>query len=302
MEKLKMLLEINGNYITIVLIVVFYTMEQVLSTAFKFKKRPQHLFHNALFFGAVFIANYFFATFQVFCINWFNEREVGLFYLFEIPLLVKLLIGVALFDMTTYWFHRMAHKIPLLWRLHRVHHSDTTMDSTTYFRIHPLEILVFGTANIIGAAIFGLDLMTMTLYFFILIPFALLEHTNFIIPRWVDITLGWIFVTPNMHKVHHEQDRHYTDSNFADIFIVWDRLFGTYKYLPVKDIKFGLKEFDEDKKQTFLYQMKSPFINIQRITSNELSGIKKKPESSGDGQSDPHRLSLGNAINLEKSK
>ena len=160
-----------------------------------------------------------------------------------------------------------------------MHHSDTTMDSTTYFRIHPLEILVFGTANIVGAAIFGLDLMAMALYFFILIPFAILEHTNLLIPRWVDTTLGWIFVTPNMHKVHHAQDQHYTDSNFADIFIVWDRLFGTYKYLPVNKIKFGLKEFDEDKKQTFLYQMKSPFINIQRITSDELANIEQKPES-----------------------
>jgi sterol desaturase/sphingolipid hydroxylase (fatty acid hydroxylase superfamily) len=153
------------------------------------------------------------------------------------------------------------------------------MDSTTYFRIHPLEILVFGTANIVAAAIFGLDLMAMALYFFILIPFSILEHTNLLIPRWVDTTLSWIFVTPNMHKVHYAQDRHYTDSNFADIFIVWDRLFGTYKNLPVNKIKLGLKEFDEDKKQTFLYQMKSPFINIQRITSDDLANIEQKPES-----------------------
>ncbi len=279
MEKLKMLLDINGNYITIALLVVFYSMEQVLSTPFNFNKRPQHLFHNALFYVVVFIANYFFAIFQVFSINWFNEHEIGLLYLVQTPFLVKLLIGVALFDMTTYWFHRMAHKIPLLWRLHRVHHSDTTMDSTTYFRIHPLEILVFGTANIVGAAIFGLDLMAMALYFFILIPLSFVEHTNFLIPRWVDTTLGWFFVTPNMHKVHHEQDQHYTDSNFADIFIVWDRFFGTYKYLPVKKIKYGLKEFDDDKKQTFLYQMKSPFINIKRITSDELARIEQMPES-----------------------
>jgi sterol desaturase/sphingolipid hydroxylase (fatty acid hydroxylase superfamily) len=78
-----------------------------------------------------------------------------------------------------------------------------------------------------------------------------------------------------MHKVHHEQDQQYTDSNFADIFIIWDRLFGTYKYLPVKKIKYGLKEFDDDKKQTFLYQMKSPFLKINRIASNELKSAEK---------------------------
>jgi len=279
MEKLKMLLDINGNYIVIGLLVVFYAMEQVLSTPFKFTKRPLHLFHNVLFQIVFIIASYFFAMFQVFSITWFNEHHIGLLYLVQIPYWLKLLIGVALFDMTSYWFHRMAHKNPLLWRLHRVHHSDTTMDSTTFFRGHPLEILIFGSANIVAAAIFGLDLMAMGLYFFILIPLVFAEHTNLFFPRWMDSTLGWIFVTPNLHKVHHEQDQHYTDSNFADIFILWDRLFGTYKYRDVKEIKYGLKEFEEGKKQTFLYLMKSPFIKIKRIPSDELASIEKKPDT-----------------------
>jgi sterol desaturase/sphingolipid hydroxylase (fatty acid hydroxylase superfamily) len=75
--------------------------------------------------------------------------------------------------------------------------------------------------------------------------------------------------------VHHEQDQHYTDSNFSDLFIIWDRIFGTFKKLNVKEIKYGLKEFDDDKKQTFLYLMKSPFINIDRIHSEELANINK---------------------------
>src|SRR5215213_1726861 len=155
MEKLKMLLDVNGNYIVIGLLVVFYTMEQVLSTPFKFNNRPRHLINNALFQVVFVIANYFFVLFQFFSIEWFNEHHIGLLYFVQIPYWLKLLIGVALFDFTTYWFHRMAHKTPLLWRLHRVHHSDTTMDSTTFFRGHPLEILVFGNASIIAVGIFG---------------------------------------------------------------------------------------------------------------------------------------------------
>jgi len=279
MEKLQILLDINGNYFTIILLVVFYTMEQVLSTPFKFNKRPLHFFHNFLFFVSVFIATYFFSMFQVSSIDWLNQNEIGLLYLSNFPFWLKLLLGIALFDMTTYWCHRITHKVPLLWRIHRVHHSDTTMDSTTYFRIHPLELLVFGNANILAAAIFGLDLMALTLYFLILIPFAVFEHTNLHIPNWVDTTFGWIFVTPNLHKVHHSQDRHFTDSNFSDIFIVWDRIFGTYKYHPVNKIRYGLKDFDEDKKQTFLYQIKSPFINIHRISPEESDNSEQKPES-----------------------
>ena len=88
--------------------------------------------------------------------------------------------------------------------------------------------------------------------------------------------MGLIFVTPNFHKMHHEQDQHYTDSNFSDIFIIWDRLFGTFTYKPVTEVKYGLAEFDEKKKQSFLYLMKSPFINIKRVSSDELQKVKKE--------------------------
>ena len=81
---------------------------------------------------------------------------------------------------------------------------------------------------------------------------------------------------PDHHRVHHQQDQYYTDSNYADIFIVWDRIFGTFKIMPAKKIKYGLIEFDEDKKQKFLFLIKSPFLNIKRIT---IDGEKKnKPE------------------------
>lgn len=276
MDRLQVLLNIDPNYIIIGLLVILYTMEQLFKSPFRFDKRPQHLFNNILFQIVFFIAGYFFAIVQVFSMNWFNGQQVGLFHQLQLPYWIKLIAGVALFDMTSYWFHRMAHKVPLLWRLHRVHHSDTTMDSSTFFRGHPIEILVFGTASILAVAIFGMDLLTFGLYIFIFTPFAFVEHTNLTFPAWIDKTLGLIFVTPNFHKVHHEQNQHYTDSNFADIFILWDRLFGTFKYKPVKQIKFGLAEFDDKKRQSFLYLMISPFINISRLSSEELNKIKKE--------------------------
>ena len=276
MEKLQALINIDPNYIIIGLLVILYTMEQVFNRPFRFDKRPQHLVNNILFQVAFFIANYFFALFQVFCISWLNDHHIGLLYVVQLPFWVKLIIGVALFDMTSYWFHRLAHKTPLLWRLHRVHHSDTTMDASTFFRGHPLEVLVFGNASIIAVALFGMDMLSFGLYLFIFIPFAFLEHTNLSFPKWVDKTVGLIFVTPNFHKVHHEQDQYYTDSNFSDIFIIWDRLFGTFKYKPLKELKYGLAEFDDKKKQSFLYLMKSPFINTPRVSSEELKTIKKE--------------------------
>lgn len=80
-----------------------------------------------------------------------------------------------------------------------------------------------------------------------------------------------MFTTPNIHKVHHEKDQHYTDSNYADIFILWDRLFGTYKYKPAEELNIGLDEFDDDKKQTFWYLFKSPFLNIRRVDAQPVN-------------------------------
>ena len=272
MDTINSLLAIDLNYILIALIVIFYTLEQVLNTQFSFKKRPQHLLHNLLFqFVVFFIVYLFWATVTVFSIEWLNKNEIGLFYMIDMHLWLRLILGVAMIDMTTYWFHRLAHRNTFLWRFHRVHHSDTSVDASTNFRAHPLELIFwFGTSNILAAGIFGLDLLTLGLYFLISAPIFILEHTNLRFPAWLDKTVGLVFTTPNMHKIHHEQDQYYTDSNYADIFILWDRLFGTFKYKPVEEIKFGLKEFEDEKKQSFWWLLKSPFMNVKRIDSEQL--------------------------------
>lgn len=191
-------------------------------------------------------------------------------FLMDIPYWMKLILGVILYDFCTYWIHRASHKVPLLWRLHRVHHSDTTMDSTTTFRFHPFElILVYQTGNIFTAAIFGTDVNALFLYYFLVSIFFFLEHSNLNYPKWINKTVGLVFVMPDHHRVHHQQNQFYTDSNFADIFILWDRFFGTFKMIDPQKIKYGLKEFDSDEKQTFWYLMKSPLINIDSKADSE---------------------------------
>lgn len=270
MEFLYNLLDIDPNYIVIGLIAFFFSLEQITRSPFNFKKRISHLFQNLLFQIILVMLNVFFITIQVFSIEWLNANQIGVLYLIELPFWIKLFISVALYDITAYWIHRGTHVIPLLWRFHRVHHSDTTMDSSTVFRFHPLElILVFGIGNIATAALFGTDVLSMALYYFFLYVFFFFEHANLKYPKWLNATLGLIFVMPDHHRVHHQQDQFYTNSNYADIFIIWDRIFGTFKMMPIAQMKYGLVEFDDDKKQTFLYLIKSPFINIKRITADK---------------------------------
>jgi sterol desaturase/sphingolipid hydroxylase (fatty acid hydroxylase superfamily) len=276
MDTLNNLLSIDLNYIFIGMMVLFYSLEQLLNTQFKFKKRPQHLLHNISFQVVFYLINLLWATVTVFSIEWMNKQEIGLFYMFDLPLWAKLVLGVMIFDFVSYWFHRIAHRTPVLWRFHRVHHSDTSLDASSFFRGHPLEsIFWFGTSNILAAGIFGLDLFALGLYFLIATPFFFMEHSNLRFPKWLDNTVGVVFTTPNIHKVHHEQDQYYTDSNYSDIFILWDRMFGTFKYKPPEQINFGLKEFDEERKQTFWYLIISPFIRMGRVTSEDLKKANK---------------------------
>ncbi|WP_242085465.1 sterol desaturase family protein [Aestuariivivens sediminis] len=265
---IKLLNAINENYLIVFLIALFYSLERLLGSPFKFDRRLNHFFNNFLFQITFYFANLAFAIVQVGLISWSSENQIGLFYWIEIPLWLKVIIGVMCLDLSSYWFHRLAHNSPLLWRLHRVHHSDTKMDTSTFFRGHPLEVLVFGTSSVVACIIFGLDLSILGVYFIVLLPFLVAQHANFELPDWTDKFFGKVFITPNIHKVHHEQNQFYTDSNFADIFVFWDKLFKTYKYLPVKDMRYGLKEFDTDKKQTFWFLLISPFIKIDR-SSNE---------------------------------
>lgn len=264
MQLIDYLLSINLDQLSIGLIFIFFTLEHVLNTQFAFKGRGMHMWQNFLFMVVFLIINMVWAAFFVSVIEWLNQREIGLFYLIQIPVWSKLILAVVLLDLATYWFHRLSHRVPVIWRFHRVHHSDTTLDASTYFRSHPVEIFLwFGSAPIMLSALFGFNLMDIGLFYFVIAIFQIIEHSNLRFPSRLDKTVGLIFTTPNLHKIHHDQDQNYTDSNYADIFILWDRLFGTYQYKPVEQIKFGLPEFDQPKRQTFWYLIRSPFILVK---------------------------------------
>ncbi len=276
MNTLNKLLAIDINIIVVGLIVIFYLAENIFATQFKFNRMPQHLLQNVLMMATIYLGSLVTAVLVVKAVDWLNANKVGLFHYLDLPVWLKLVLGVMAFDFVNYWFHRTAHRVPVLWRFHRVHHSDTRMDASTNLRSHPVELLVyFGLSNVVAAAIFGLDVLALGIFLLVITPYVFLEHSNIKFPVWLDKTLGLVFTTPNIHKVHHEQDQNYTDSNYSDIFIIWDRIFGTFKYKPTGQINFGLKEFEEDKKQTFWYLIRSPFINMGRVTSEDLKKINK---------------------------
>lgn len=151
------------------------------------------------------------------------------------------LLGIVALDLSTYLAHVALHKSPLGWRFHRLHHSDEEVDVTTAFRQHPLESLWRIAAQLPAIALFGIPMWAVTLYLTISATNAQLEHANIRVPSALDRALRLLFVTPHMHKVHHSAWQPETDSNYANIFSVWDRLFGTYTgQAEVEGLRYGL--------------------------------------------------------------
>jgi sterol desaturase/sphingolipid hydroxylase (fatty acid hydroxylase superfamily) len=161
-----------------------------------------------------------------------EERGWGFLNLVSLPSWAALLIGVALLDLVVYFQHVMFHAVPVLWRLHRVHHADLDFDVTTGTRFHPIEILISTTIKCAAVAAIGASALAVLVFEVVLNATAMFNHANASVPGRVERWLRWLVVTPDMHRVHHSVLYDESSSNFGFNLPWWDRLFGTYKPEP----------------------------------------------------------------------
>src|SRR5436309_1468033 len=158
----------------------------------------------------------------------------GLFNIIALPTWASIVLSVILLDLAIYLQHVLFHAIPMLWRLHRMHHADLDIDVTTGVRFHPIEIVLsllikFGVVAAIGA-----PALAVLVFEVLLNATSMFNHSNVRMPPPVDALVRWMVVTPDMHRVHHSIIRAETDSNFGFNFPWWDRLFGTYRPQPAE--------------------------------------------------------------------
>jgi len=146
----------------------------------------------------------------------------------RLPVWMQLVLAIAALDLSTYVAHVSLHKWPLAWRFHRVHHSDEAVNVTTAFRQHPCESVWRVVWQLPAIFLLGIPTWMLAIYLALSAANAQLEHANIRVPERFDRLVRLLFVTPNMHKVHHSRSQHETDSNYANLFSLWDRLFGTY--------------------------------------------------------------------------
>jgi sterol desaturase/sphingolipid hydroxylase (fatty acid hydroxylase superfamily) len=163
----------------------------------------------------------------------------GLFNAVSWPLWLMFPVTVLILDLTAYVFHRLLHTVPLLWRLHKVHHADLDYDITTALRFHPLESLVTVGSTLLAIAALGAPPVAVMTYQVLILSGGIIVHGNIHLPPKLDSALRLCIVTPDMHRIHHSVDFREGNSNFAGIFSVWDHLFGTYIKDPAAG-KYGM--------------------------------------------------------------
>lgn len=186
------------------------------------------------------------------------ERGWGLLNNFELPAWLAIPLAVVVMDLAIYLQHVMVHALPLLWRVHRMHHADLDIDVTTGLRFHPIEIVLsmlikFGTVTLLGAPV-----VAVLIFEVLLNATSMFNHSNIRIPLALDRVLRLFVVTPDMHRVHHSIEYDETNSNFGFNLPWWDRLFGTYRAQPRaghEGMTIGIERFREEKEVTGILRM-----------------------------------------------
>lgn len=191
------------------------------------------------------------------------DLSVGLFNTVDWPVWLEILIVFVALDFAIWFQHVISHKIPILWRLHRVHHADRDFDVTTAIRFHPIEIGLSMLFKVALVYALGASVTAVILFEIVLNGAAMFNHANIRLPEEWDRRLRQIIVTPDMHRVHHSTDRREHNTNYGFNLSIWDRLFQTYTAQPRlghQDMQIGLKEYQTSAPTTFPWSLRLPFL------------------------------------------
>ena len=229
-----------------------------------------------------FIARLLFPAAAVGMAAFTTEQGWGLFNYYEIPAGIAILASVVIMDFVIYLQHVMVHAVPVLWRLHRVHHADVDFDVTTGARFHTLEIILSMLIKFATIVVLGPPVVAVVIFEVVLNASAMFNHSNIRIPKTVDRIVRWFIVTPDMHRVHHSVEDDEANSNFGFNLPWWDRLFGTYRDQPRaghEAMTIGIHTYNQPKLVAWLPGMLIlPFIG--KISSYAIN----RREWSGDNE------------------
>lgn len=240
---------------------LLWSLESVVPLYRSQSGRSRHLVPNLALTILLIVTNLAIAFGMAYVVELVARREIGLSPWLGLSAPSALVLGIAGMDFFAYVAHVLLHKTRIGWRLHRVHHSDNAVDVTTAFRQHPGETVWRIFWQVAAIVVFGVPVWVAAVYLTMSTANAQLEHANIKVPVQLDRILRLGFVTPNMHKTHHSRLQRETDSNYSNIFSVWDRIFGTYTaVVDFETLSYGLDGFDSDERQSLAGLLRLPFL------------------------------------------
>ncbi len=188
--------------------------------------------------------------------------KLGLLNQFDGYFMIKVLFAIVFLDFAIYWQHRVFHLIPVFWRLHRVHHTDTEYDVTTALRFHTFEIFLSYAIKCALVLIMGIPAVAIIIFEVLLNFCAMFNHGNYALPKLLEKPVRSLIVTPSMHRVHHSVVNHETNSNYGFCLSIWDRMFGSYIEEPSNDpltMDIGIESFRDRSEQRLDKLLIQPF-------------------------------------------
>lgn len=191
-----------------------------------------------------------------------QEKNIGVLNKLWLVDMVGFFVGLCCLDLAIYWQHRIFHQVPQLWRIHRVHHSDTGLDTSTALRFHPLEIIISFFIKSVVILSIGVSPAAVIVFEIVLNFSALFHHGNYKLPKIIDGILRWFIVTPDHHRVHHSTNPKEMNSNYAFFLTVWDRIFYSFTQTTERRAEFvqiGLPNLRNSRELTLWYLIKQPF-------------------------------------------
>ena len=243
-------------------ITFFWILEYILPLFKLSYHKGKHAGVNIFFTITTILVNFPLAFLLLFTSDWTAKNSFGLLYwLPEMPLWIAVFVGVLFLDLIGAWLaHFVEHKVRVLWGFHLVHHTDMEVDTTSANRHHPLESIVRFLFTCLAVFVVGAPVAYIMLYQGLSVVFSQFNHANIKLPAKADALLSWVIVSPNMHKIHHHYQLPYTDSNYGNIFSIWDRLFGTFSTMPIDQIVYGVDTYPDPAANKSLKELlKIPF-------------------------------------------
>ena len=235
----------------------------LLSLQYK-KNKTRHAAVNLFFTLIHLVIHTGFGVLIVLLSDWTAAANFGIVYWLNTSVVTTIIISALALDFFGGWLsHLVEHKVPLFWRMHIIHHADNNVDVTTGLRHHPLESVWRGLFFLVAIMVSGAPIYAVMIYQTLLTIFTGITHANISLPKKVDKLISYILISPNMHKVHHHWKQPYTDSNYGAVFSIWDRLFGTFKTLDPKELRYGLdRYYPNEKDEDLVALLKKPFQKL----------------------------------------